>query len=1287
MNFSVAGTNTPDYTFTEGAVYFPGKEKFYEGETDVTFVPYPGVSKHIVYYAPANDCGADKVLVHSWGDNGDVRGWNFNEPMEDWIAPNGNRYFTVTPGGEIRYIYKYEFYYIGNVTHVIFHIGSTQTGSLPFTEGGLYGSDSQIINPKYIFDDPDNYFIPGEELVEYTAYFCQGLGYNYAPEDIRVHVWGTSWGLNEWKDNEGMELWISEETGEPYHYEIEEGIFLPVYKYTFSAKESVTPGNIIFHSPDGSTLKTKDEVFTEGKIYLFQGNDKYCNQLTAAQLTDRHLTYPTFTVYFAPGTTTDLVTGKNRYWTPEECRVHVWGNDKWGNGFDVKQWADDEFMEPWYSDETGNQLSIVADDRSYRPVYKYTFTCMFGQIPEQLVFRSYLKKEDGTFTEWQTDNETFTDGKIYIWTRGGQSAAEGSADALRHEPMNVTKSIYWADTDVWTGEDGGWLEPLVFKFDGKDYIPYLNTALDPTWTNKRIKMNGRYYPVHKLDIEAGGAVDSVMMYHNKGAGSRYTPYYPVKDGGVYYFVGSGITAPVRDLSEYEIVDEVTDDMVDHSPVTLYFHLGAAQVMNLSLWRDPCCLPYKRRDCHADVWGAFPHYTDRNGEAQDALTFPEYNSEEMEQCRMEQIKPGFYKYTVADRSTFDDVCLFYYANHRDPDTNEVSIQVHDQMTLSRSPYYDATQISDYIYDIGLNCFHQSYITYDEWLKHNEEAPYDYISVVGDGKFAEVIGNDPGYAMTIPEDHGCYFLDFEIDESKAADFKLSTIDVNQIITEKILSQPDIPDTYYHWQRGWATFNQGLIGLDALAFSDNYSEWYGQHVVGREDGATQCVVIDIDETLRYDDYCQLPWRIEASTDGAGIGVKPGHYWLVVDVLDDDHSVTLLDFNPHPKCTASSIAINSVKLTDDESFSLHDGQYLEACAYNGNVGHRTANVASGTLDIEAVGEDLVNNQGFDVVYTIYVEDEPDISHKGIPGQMTVDYLNVDNDSTYLGVRARFHDKTRDTYFRTRFSYGNVQFDLDELPKPQPELRDKGLRLYLADADADQPYALGGVTDIDYVLNNPANLIYHPDYTVTSAKVDDALLAGVNAPIIHKGHYVVSNANPWHTYLGKGTGTVWEPYSSEGMATEDRHHWADQVVQTRKLPIVFEDLLRTDDIELSHADANVEVDIHASYPFVVRRHGRDLQVSQRPAYKSAPAKAGELAESLPDTADKFYMLQLRQTAPLSVPFDSEVVTGVENISTDTCGSDSDAVYYNLQGVRVDHPTPGIYIVVRGTVTTKEVVR
>ena len=46
--------------------------------------------------------------------------------------------------------------------------------------------------------------------------------------------------------------------------------------------------------------------------------------------------------------------------------------------------------------------------------------------------------------------------------------------------------------------------------------------------------------------------------------------------------------------------------------------------------------------------------------------------------------------------------------------------------------------------------------------------------------------------------------------------------------------------------------------------------------------------------------------------------------------------------------------------------------------------------------------------------------------------------------------------------------------------------------------------------------------------------------------------------------------------------------------------------------------------------------------------------------------------------------SGIDDAAVDT---DAEPEYYNLQGVRVDNPGPGIYIVRRGETVTKEMIR
>ena len=57
------------------------------------------------------------------------------------------------------------------------------------------------------------------------------------------------------------------------------------------------------------------------------------------------------------------------------------------------------------------------------------------------------------------------------------------------------------------------------------------------------------------------------------------------------------------------------------------------------------------------------------------------------------------------------------------------------------------------------------------------------------------------------------------------------------------------------------------------------------------------------------------------------------------------------------------------------------------------------------------------------------------------------------------------------------------------------------------------------------------------------------------------------------------------------------------------------------------------------------------------------------------------------VPVKYEVGAGVEEIGVSSDDSDAEAVYYNLQGVRVANPSNGIFIKVKGSKSEKVLVK
>ena len=50
-------------------------------------------------------------------------------------------------------------------------------------------------------------------------------------------------------------------------------------------------------------------------------------------------------------------------------------------------------------------------------------------------------------------------------------------------------------------------------------------------------------------------------------------------------------------------------------------------------------------------------------------------------------------------------------------------------------------------------------------------------------------------------------------------------------------------------------------------------------------------------------------------------------------------------------------------------------------------------------------------------------------------------------------------------------------------------------------------------------------------------------------------------------------------------------------------------------------------------------------------------------------------------------LSGLENIAVEAIDTTAPAEYYNLQGIRVANPTPGIYLIRQGAKVTKQLLR
>lgn len=94
--------------------------------------------------------------------------------------------------------------------------------------------------------------------------------------------------------------------------------------------------------------------------------------------------------------------------------------------------------------------------------------------------------------------------------------------------------------------------------------------------------------------------------------------------------------------------------------------------------------------------------------------------------------------------------------------------------------------------------------------------------------------------------------------------------------------------------------------------------------------------------------------------------------------------------------------------------------------------------------------------------------------------------------------------------------------------------------------------------------------------------------------------------------------------------------------------------------------------------------------YNNAPVTFGEPQLMTRTPGDAFAWVYKAGTYDVIADFDNMTMTvteassGIDDIAVD---DNAAPVYYNMQGVRVDDPTPGIYIVVRGNKAAKEIIR
>ena len=624
--------------------------------------------------------------------------------------------------------------------------------------------------------------------------------------------------------------------------------------------------------------------------------------------------------------------------------------------------------------------------------------------------------------------------------------------------------------------------------------------------------------------------------------------------------------------------------------------------------------------------------------------PEPTIEELirlaESEKMTRLEEGMWKIEVDDIHKYNDVG-FYFVRYSAAQGEYIIDHVY---RASLSAYYDPGTWARYVYDIGTQEAFQSYMTpaqYDEMTANPPESVY-------------VIGNRPlGFAddnwdirsiERLTADNGVFVRRLTAGAlTEPAMFKLSRVDVNKYI-ELAGAGPR-----YENQRGWATFNLYLIGAETRGH-----DWIK---IGQPYGRTNKAVFTmLNNSMPYNKFNQFEWCVSTNTSHYPDAdpIIPGNsYYLVIDTHADDRSVSLLSFDPMPSVELSETRPFAVEIGYDKAAQLHDGLDMKA-AHNGATYFDRVNVMVGNVKIQGVGETELERNHYTVLYTVMADGEPffEMDDEGDENGTEVPYLPVSSTMEF-NVRARYTNINTGVSFCSRTGEGRSdapEFMAPEITGPVTEAyvnRRPGVT-------APEGMFMMGVK-ATYGYSVPTALVHYADYELIAEPAGN-------------GGAVYSPSADWTPWPGEGDYT-------------DSHNWAKAIATNGSMPLDHPATGLVDFATLE-SDFSLHLTAHAVYPFLVR----ETNVSGRHAVaRRRVSNASEL--TVPDDLSGFHIDTAVRSAGHNFSLSNAALTGVAYVAA--ADSDAPARYFNLQGVEMpaDRLVPGVYLVVKGSRTSKTVVR
>lgn len=726
--------------------------------------------------------------------------------------------------------------------------------------------------------------------------------------------------------------------------------------------------------------------------------------------------------------------------------------------------------------------------------------------------------------------------------------------------------------------------------------------------------------------------------------------------------------------------------------------------------------------------------------------------------MERVVEQIYRAEIPDKAV---EVKFHFKNKAD------NVEIYQLASAAEG--FDDKNWDKFIYTPGNGKAAQSYVTFEDYMAAYN-AKKEKIYVVGqnyqNAAGVEMIA-DTENAWTIKDptvytaESDVFYIKYtKLDESKfeninnntsyTAEEKLSLkqtrFKVSWMDVKGIFDKQKEDGTTFNDNRGWATFNLGIIGPDPKdeSMKANLNAEYYFYV---------------NETGRFNNFTQFDWKPQLPTDD--VASEDNMRYVVIDLHPTCQSFSLLPFSPNPKAKVNYTDVEKIYMKGN--CTQFDGDMLEnEGATSGEVYFPYVNKLSGNVEmkVDAKAEQYAAGV-FDMKYLVYIDGKLIGTTEGAGTAVNVDYLPID---ASLNARAQIEFKylSNGLTFHSRYEDQKVTQELFTLETPTlspttnstllmtGNLPDEdGLGTYDAALECtfevpptyinkdtnSEPlavYADFNVNELTTPGETPADKyaiitpdILTTDFVTTSQDEENVYASLMQKLALTHVHTDGSDYEPGedeHEF-------TYEPFISDAKNDADTQYnhevnnWSRIIAKTdANLPVYVPEVtpIETDNNgNYKNVEVEFRVDGYAVYPFLVRKEMNVELSNTTNAPRRVMAKEGTNSDpnvnvvvgpnvtpvennfdasdyevrlvtvgTIAKTDDKEAIEAAKSSAYFAFT-NKDVTTGIRTISSENVDdANAPAEYYNLQGVRVANPASGTIVICRkGNKVTKLMVK